>query len=98
METHLNPEKAKTIVRHYLCSDCWETLIEYWDPKTRKSAVRCATQDCPCRGYIRREFAERRRAESRVELADARIALRSALPRNHEERKSPEQLLRELGY
>ncbi len=98
METSLPLEKAQTIVRHYLCSDCWETLAAYDDPNTRKSSVRCATQDCPCRGYVRREFAERRRAESRAELAVARLALRGALPWYHEEKKTPEQLLRELGY
>ena len=98
METNLSPEKAQTIVRHYLCSDCWETLAAYWDPDTRKSSVRCATQDCPCRGYVWREFAERRRAESRRELTEARLTLRRALPWYHEEKKTPEQLLRELGY
>jgi hypothetical protein len=98
METQINPEKAQTIVRYYLCSDCWERLVAHWDPDTRKSSVRCATQDCPCRGYVRREFAERRKAESRIELADARLALRGALPWHHEEKKTPEQLLRELGY
>jgi hypothetical protein len=98
METQLNHDKANTIVRYYLCSDCWETLAAYDDPNTHKSSVRCVTQDCPCRGYVRREFVERRKTVSRRELIEARLTLRGALPWYHEEKKTPEQLLRELGY
>jgi len=79
METSLPLEKAQTIVRHYLCSDCWETLAAYDDPNTRKSSVRCATQDCPCRGYVRREFVERRKV-TLIGWLSTRIHRRTAVP------------------
>ena len=98
MIENLTPVEAQKLVRDYVCSDCWETLVEDYHREARTSAVRCATEGCPCNGLVSREFVERRKAESRAELSEARIALRDAIPWLPGEKKSVEQLLEELGF
>lgn len=98
MIENLTPVEAQKLIRDYVCSDCWGTLAEYYDRETRTSAVRCATEDCPCDGLVSRGFVERRRAESRAELNAAHTALRDAVPWLRVEKKSVEQLLEELGF
>ncbi len=98
MIENLTPIEAQKLVRDYLCSDCWGVLAEYYDQGTRMSVVRCSTEGCPCNGLVSKSFVERRKAESRAELSEARIALRDAVPWLRGEKKSVEQLLKELGF
>ena len=98
MIENLTPVEAQKLIRDYVCSDCCGTLAEYYDRETRTSTVRCATEGCPCGGLVSRGFVDRRKAESRAELSEARIALRDAIPWLRVEKKSVEQLLEELGF
>jgi len=98
MIANLTPVEAQKLIRDYVCCDCWGTLIEHYDQVTRTSTVRCATANCPCDGLVSRGFVDRRKAESRAELSEARIALRDAIPWLRGEKKSAEQLLEELGF
>ncbi len=98
MIENLTPVEAQKLVRDYVCSDCWGTLAEYYDWETRTSTVRCSTEGCPCNGLVSKSFVERRKAESRTELSEAHIALRDAVPWLRGEKKSVEQLLKELGF
>lgn len=98
MIENLTPIEAQELVRDYVCSDCWGALAEYYDRETRTSIVRCSTESCPCNGLVSKSFVERRKAESQAELSEARIALRDAVPWLRGEKKSVEQLLKELGF
>ena len=98
MIKNLTSLEAQKLIRDYVCSDCWGTLLEHYDQETRTSTIRCATEDCPCDGLVSRGFVGRRRAESHAELSAARIALRDAIPWLRGEKKSAEQLLEELGF
>ena len=98
MTENLTSIEAQKLVRDYVCSDCWGILAEYYDRETRTSTVRCSTEGCPCNGLVSKSFVERRKAESHVELSEARIALRDAVPWLRGEKKSVEQLLKELGF
>jgi hypothetical protein len=98
MIENLTSVEAQELARDYVCSDCWGTLAEYYDRETRAPAVHCSTEGCPCNGLVSKSFVERRKAESRAELSEARIALRDAVPWLRGEKKSVEQLLKELGF
>ena len=90
--------KPALLIRDYVCSDCWGHLVEFIDPKTRESHIRCTTEGCECSGYVSKRFVERRQAESAAERIAAREALRDAVPWLKAPKKSTQQLLNELGY
>jgi hypothetical protein len=89
------PDDARDTVSTCLCSDCWGQLVSRYDPKTRMSTVSCSTPGCPCNGVVSRKWVERQEGRLATEAAEARIALRGALPALP---KGERKLLKELGF
>lgn len=80
--------RLQTISR-YVCARCWGILIEDGDE------IRCADPRCDGQGYVTKKYAERRRQESIMELANARVIL----PKVFGEKPRPvETILKELGF
>lgn len=72
---------AQNLVRHYVCSDCWDILASDFDKDDREAYnVQCQTESCPCRAVVHRNYTDRRSAESHIELASAKCALADAIP------------------
>lgn len=89
------------IRRSRVCSACWGELVDdhkTYDAKTRTIELRCSTSGCDCPGAISRKTADRREAESSVELAEARRNLRAAAPwAAWAAKKDQDTLCKELG-
>lgn len=93
-----DPLEATRTVKHCVCADCWEPLIERYDTTTRTSTVNCITPGCPCNGYITIRSADRQIAEGRALAAQARADLQAAGVLPAPVRKTEAQLLAELGF
>lgn len=81
--------QAQRIVRDMACSACWGHLEQYpAEPPagiTAKAGEHFSRVLCPIcgegtRGYVSKQYVERRLAESRAEAAEAREALKGAIP------------------
>lgn len=90
--------QAERIRRYYLCSDCWEPLIESSQDRQTIS-LSCFTANCPNRGMVSVQYVERREREARVLVRNMRKELASELAwvKPIPKRTSP-QLLTMLGY
>ncbi len=95
MATQVPLDEALSIVRHNLCSDCYGQLISHAVRGTRLFEITCTTEGCPCHGFVTRGYVDRAEAENRADLAEARHALRAAVPWA---KKSEDQLMKELGF
>ena len=59
--------QAERVRTTYLCSDCWEALVEIqFDRQTRSVTLACNTPDCPHRGMVSVQYVEQREREARV--------------------------------
>lgn len=81
--------QAQKIIRDMACSACWGHLIEQpAEPPVgitplageHFSRVICPICGDGTRGYVSKAYVERRLAESRAEAAEAREALKGAMP------------------
>ena len=73
--------KAEKLVRDYVCAQCWGELkmrVRWERGKGVWFEVGCALHP-EHEGFVRRSWAEKRRAESMSELMEARENLREAL-------------------
>lgn len=65
--------QSNIIVKHYVCAQCWGPLMQDFNPgkpKERRYKVTCP--DCgEDRGFVTREFAEQRKAESGAKAREA---------------------------
>ncbi len=83
-------------VRHYVCAVCWGPLIAKAIKGDRDNMqVGCAKPDCSGEGFVTRQFADRARNESKVDLVEARITLRDAL---NLPKSSKADLAKSLGF
>lgn len=71
--------EAMHIENHYVCASCWGTLItQRVKPEERLFKVIC--KKCgEDRGFVTREYAEKRRGESKVEAVEVRRNLGKVL-------------------
>lgn len=84
---------AQNKQKYYLCADCWGHLVV--ENAADGYLVHCTTDGCPCRGYVTKKFVERSEVQGRIELVEAKTALRQAgvLPK-----RSEKEILSELGF
>jgi hypothetical protein len=87
---------ALLTIRDYVCSNCWRDLIQL-PANNQKWLVQCRSCQEQTKGFVTKYFAESRRAESRVELMEARTMLQEMgiMPKSG---KTEAELLREMGY
>ncbi len=90
--------QAERIRQNYLCSDCWEALIEAQQDAENMSLT-CITPDCPNRGMVSWQYVEKREREARVWLRNIRKQLAGELAwvKPLPKRTAP-QLLTLLGF
>ena len=100
-------EEAGGIIRTYVCSNCWDPLVEYPAPPDMEedlapgehySILRCATEGCPCRGFVSRRWIEREEVQRRAEAREKRKILQEIGIVPKPGKKTPERLLAELGF
>lgn len=76
-----DPFKADEFARLHVCSACWGLLIKVRPVLTeRKWVMQCESCGEQTRGYVTRRYAQMRAEASRAELAEAKHALRDAIP------------------
>ncbi len=69
-----------------------------YDWHERASEVTCVTEECECPGFVTRSWVERAKAENAAQAIEAKQVLQNAVPWMKPEKKTPEQLLKELGF
>ena len=95
---------AEATVSRYCCSNCWGHLLRFHtkveeDGKTHiEEYVLCHSCLDETRGYVTKSYAERKRQESEVQYTEARHNLAETLGIPTSSGKSPEELLRDLGF
>jgi hypothetical protein len=89
--------QALRIQLRYVCAGCWGELSIFPLPGSPDNKVTCLICGDD-RGVVTRAYAERRQAESLAELREARQNLRGLIPAPESTQKSPEQLVKELGF
>ncbi len=85
--------QAKDLTANYVCARCWGPLVAL--DQHGELVVSCVNPNCDGEGYVRRQFAERRKQASVSEYLEAARNL-PALSPHHQ--KSEQDLLKELGY
>lgn len=73
----MNYTETQTVMQNYVCSICWGHLMAYIEDGAY--VVRCAKYGDAHSGYVRRTYAERRKAESFFEAVEARANLKDVL-------------------
>lgn len=69
----LSGQEAREIETHYVCAQCWGPLTTLSsDVEKRLFKVICGNDCGEDRGFVRKEFAERRSAENSAEAMEAR--------------------------
>jgi hypothetical protein len=69
---------AENTAKRYVCSTCFGSLaIRGVDGQV---GVSCRNPDCDGGGFVTRAYADRRRAESQADLAEARRNLKGLIP------------------
>ena len=90
--------QAERVRTYYLCSDCWEALIEA-QQDAESMSLTCIIPDCPNRGMVSVQYVEKREREARIWLRNIRkqlaneLAWMKPLPK-----RTSAQLLTMLGY
>lgn len=95
---NVEPNEARKIQKHYVCSDCYEDLQVWYNGKTKTSRVQCQTPGCPCNGFVKRGTVERMEQKSMGELMDATITLTRAGVIQPPAPRDPKDVLKELGF
>lgn len=95
--------EARFDTSKYVCAQCWGSLAIFPDPEDRYTSIlRCNTPGCPSDGMIRQTTVDRKLAEEKAAKQAAIKATREAVPwvaaLDPKEKKTKEQLLKELGY
>lgn len=89
---------ADYTVLHYLCSGCYGHLRHLFAPG-RLYYVECGKCGKDTRGFVSKSFVEQRRSDSIAEAMEVRPMLQEAgIIDSPNKGKSPEDLLREMGY
>jgi hypothetical protein len=98
-QTHImDPDQATQTVAQCVCSGCYDQLIQRYDWHTRTSEVTCVTENCDTPGFVSRSWVEQQKANNLAEAHEARQVLQNAAPWMKPEKKSTDQLLKELGF
>lgn len=86
-------------LRECVCSNCWGTLV--WDNQIEdgQQVTRVLCQTCRenTKGYVSRKFAERKRAESEVDLMVVKRNLGRFMG-PPKAKRTPEEILKSLGF
>ncbi|MBC8334098.1 MAG: hypothetical protein H8E29_02435 [Anaerolineales bacterium] len=92
--------QAERVRTTYLCSDCWEALVEIqFDRQTRSVTLACNTPDCPHRGMVSVQYVEQRERLARIWVRNIRKQLANELTWVKPiPKRTQSQLLVELGY
>ena len=97
LETFTDPFKADEFAQKHVCSACWGVLIKVRPvPAERRWVMQCESCGEQTRGYVTRRYAQLRAEASRAELAEAKHALRDAIPWL-KSTKSAAEIFAELG-
>lgn len=92
------PQAAQTL-RDYVCSSCWGHLLAYHAPGRLYWVLCHYCGPDSTRGYTSKATVEIRRAESRAEYLEAAEILRDLIPGlEPEEKQTPEQIIKDLGF
>lgn len=94
----LDREEARLITEYYVCSGCWETLVNTFIDRTT-SDVRCRTSKCECKGFVSKSFVKRNEAKQIEEKLEAREAIKNYFTwASKHKGKGAKKLLEELGF
>ncbi len=88
---------ADKTIQAYICSQCWGHLVKFPAPN-RLWWVVCAECGEETIGYVTKAFVERRQAESFGDKAEAKMALRDAIPWLRTPKRESAEILKELGF
>ncbi len=94
----LNDHWKEITLRDYVCSNCWGHLLAY-PMEGRMWLVVCHRCGDETKGYVTKDFAEGRRAESHGERFEAKEMLQGmGIIQDERSGKSEDELIKELGY
>ena len=88
-------EIARNTVAEFVCSQCYGHLVEH--PIDTGVMVLCGTCGEDTKGYVRKQYVERRRQESQHERLEAKQVLKSVI-KPAISGKTETQNLHELGF
>jgi len=88
--------EADELVENYVCSACWGPLSAH--PTGDGVEIHCGECGAATPGFVSRHYTEKQKASSLAQYYLARQALREAIPWLFPAKKTPDQLLKELGY
>lgn len=89
--------KALSIRDHYRCAGCWGFLTIVPIKGKREDRVTC--ERCGDeRGFVTQSFVERRQSDSWGEYLEAKRNLKGIIPVEEGEKRSPEEIMKELGF
>jgi len=90
-----NVAMAQKTVKDCVCAACYGPVVMQFAPwqKYQVTCPKCGED----RGFVTRDWAEKRKAESHAELVEAKSNLAEAMGLN-EPKKSTEKIKQELGY
>jgi len=87
----MSVREAMKLRRDYVCSKCYGEIAI--TSKGSEATVEC--YECKNKNFVTRKYAERKRAESAAELAEAKINLR---PFIKTETRTANQNLKDMGF
>jgi DNA-directed RNA polymerase subunit RPC12/RpoP len=93
--------EAKTTIRDYVCSACWDELdyIQHDKSNPYVATVFCHTCKEHTPGFVTRKYAERTAERNGQQFLEAKRALRDALPWLRVPVEATEaEILKRLGY
>lgn len=89
---------AQQIVRDYCCSNCWGHLVEFIEPGGGGlSRVECAKCGVDTPGFVKKNYASRRRDDSYAEKAEVE-ALLHQIGIINKDKRSAQDIFKELGF
>jgi len=94
----LDEPTAMITRRDYVCSNCWHDLELKFAPNHLYFLI-CPNCGDDTKGYVTRQYAERRKQESMGDLMDAKqVLLDAKIIKNPNEGKKVEDVIKELGF
>ena len=89
--------RAQRMVRDYVCSHCWGVLSMFPGPE-RTFYVKCADCKDETPGYVTKHYVEQSKANSNQDMRDATKTLQEVGILPKPEKKSTEDLIKDLGF
>lgn len=89
---------ADIMIRDYVCSNCWGSLVALPQPGSRDMIVVCRRCGDQTRGFVTKYFVNERRQQDHFDGLEVKRLLQSLGIISSPPKKSVDQILEELGF